>query len=169
MIPEFDINPYWLKGPRILQNLGLDVTGLKFFDLCKISQTSRIRWCHRCACKFFLRDCTRCDGNTSSCLVTRASWTFCTPHYALWWYNAVRSYNRIRLIKVNLISLRNDNLRNFTFCSTVVVNQHVSAHSHSENIAIPLQWRHNEPNGVSNHQPHHCFLNRLFRCRSKKT
>ena len=23
--------------------------------------------------------------------------------------------------------------------------------------------------GVSNHQPHHCLLNRLFRCRSKKT
>ena len=32
-----------------------------------------------------------------------------------------------------------------------------------------LQWRHNERDGVSNHQPHHCFLNRLFRRRSKKT
>ena len=31
------------------------------------------------------------------------------------------------------------------------------------------QWRHNEHNGVSNHQPHHCLLNRLFRRRSKKT
>ena len=31
-----------------------------------------------------------------------------------------------------------------------------------------LQWRH-EHDGVSNHQPHHCLLNRLFRCRSKKT
>ena len=26
----------------------------------------------------------------------------------------------------------------------------------------PLQWRHNERGGVSNHQPHDCFLNRLF-------
>ena len=33
---------------------------------------------------------------------------------------------------------------------------------------IPLQWRHNERNGVSNHQPHECLLNRLFRRRSKK-
>ena len=33
----------------------------------------------------------------------------------------------------------------------------------------PLQWRHNGRNGVSNHQPHHCLLNRLFRRRSKKT
>ena len=31
------------------------------------------------------------------------------------------------------------------------------------------QWRHNERNGVSNHQPHDCLPNRLFRCRSKKT
>ena len=31
-----------------------------------------------------------------------------------------------------------------------------------------LQWRHNGRNSVSNHQPHHCLLNRLFRRRSKK-
>ena len=30
-----------------------------------------------------------------------------------------------------------------------------------------LQWRHN--GFVSNHQPHHCLLSRLFGCRSKKT
>ena len=32
-----------------------------------------------------------------------------------------------------------------------------------------LQWRHIERDGVSNHQPHDCLLNRLFRRRSKKT
>ena len=32
-----------------------------------------------------------------------------------------------------------------------------------------LQWRHNGRDGVSNHQPHPCLLNRLFRRRSKKT
>ena len=32
-----------------------------------------------------------------------------------------------------------------------------------------LQWRHNGHDGASNHQPHHCLLNRLFRRRSKKT
>ena len=32
-----------------------------------------------------------------------------------------------------------------------------------------LRWRHNGHDGVSNHQPHHCLLNRLFRCRSKET
>ena len=34
---------------------------------------------------------------------------------------------------------------------------------------LSLQWRHNGSNGVSNHQPHDCLLNRLFRRRSKKT
>ena len=32
-----------------------------------------------------------------------------------------------------------------------------------------LLWRHNDHDGISNHQPHGCLLNRLFRRRSKKT
>ena len=39
---------------------------------------------------------------------------------------------------------------------------------HHSNIET-LQRRHNDHNGVSNHQPHGCLLNRLFRRRSKKT
>ena len=31
-----------------------------------------------------------------------------------------------------------------------------------------LQWRHNGYDGASNHQPHHCLLNCLFRHRLKK-
>ena len=34
---------------------------------------------------------------------------------------------------------------------------------------VALQRRHNGSDGVSNHQPHDCLLNRLFRRRSKKT
>ena len=32
-----------------------------------------------------------------------------------------------------------------------------------------IQWRHKKRNGVSNHQPHDCFLKRFFRCKTKKT
>ena len=32
-----------------------------------------------------------------------------------------------------------------------------------------LRWRHNGRDSVSNHQPHDCLLNHLFRLRSKKT
>ena len=37
-----------------------------------------------------------------------------------------------------------------------------------ENLSA-LQWRHNRRDSVSNHQPHDCLLNRLFRRGSKKT
>ena len=31
-----------------------------------------------------------------------------------------------------------------------------------------LQWRHNERDSVSNHQPHDCLLNRLFKAKIKE-
>ena len=34
---------------------------------------------------------------------------------------------------------------------------------------VSLRWRHNDHDSVSNHQPHGCLLNHLFRRRSKKT
>ena len=40
---------------------------------------------------------------------------------------------------------------------------------HNMDYQCPLQWRHNGQDGVSNHQPHDCLLNRLFKRRSKKT
>ena len=33
---------------------------------------------------------------------------------------------------------------------------------------VSLQWRHNERDGVSNHQPHDCLLNRLFKAQVKE-
>ena len=43
------------------------------------------------------------------------------------------------------------------------------AWSYLNSGSASLQWRHNGRDGVSNQQPHHCLLNRLFRHRSKKT
>ena len=37
------------------------------------------------------------------------------------------------------------------------------------NYSSSLQWRHNGRDGVSNHQPRDCLLNRLFIRRSKKS
>ena len=39
----------------------------------------------------------------------------------------------------------------------------------TSNYSHALRWRHNERDSVSNHQPHDCLLNRLFRRRSKKS
>ena len=41
--------------------------------------------------------------------------------------------------------------------------------NHASNFPSLLQWRHNDHDGVSNHQPHGCLLNHLFRCRWKET
>ena len=48
----------------------------------------------------------------------------------------------------------------------------VASHSAGDGCRLTstaLQWRHNEHDSVSNHQPHVCLLNRLFGRRSKKT
>ena len=37
------------------------------------------------------------------------------------------------------------------------------------NLGSPLQWRHDERDGVWNHQPRDCFFHRLFMRRSRKT
>ena len=42
-------------------------------------------------------------------------------------------------------------------------------YSPSNLYRLILHWCYNERDGVSNNQPHDCLLNRLFRCRSKKT
>ena len=45
----------------------------------------------------------------------------------------------------------------------------INACNIKKTTVVPLHWRHNEPDSVSNHQPHDCLLNWLFRRRSKKT
>ena len=40
---------------------------------------------------------------------------------------------------------------------------------HTGETYCALRWRHNDHSGVSNHQPHGCLPNRLFRRKSKKT
>ena len=45
----------------------------------------------------------------------------------------------------------------------------VTPHSNHSAIIVPLQWRHNGLDSVSNHQPRHCLLSLLFGRRSKKT
>ena len=60
----------------------------------------------------------------------------------------------------------------------VLENNHQSINgSHQTHYMLPvwedqltntLQWRHDEHDGVSNHQPHDCSLTCLFRRRSKK-
>ena len=62
-----------------------------------------------------------------------------------------------------------------SMCNKHVVLSHGGGGKATQNVngevkmMTSLQWRHDDHDGVSNHQPNSCLLNRLFRCRSKKT
>ena len=49
----------------------------------------------------------------------------------------------------------------------LIASDEQSAHEHINYWCH--RWRHSGRDSVSNHQPHHCLLNLLFRRRSKKT
>ena len=52
---------------------------------------------------------------------------------------------------------------------TDILSPHLSVDIQTKEHIISLHWRHNDHDSVSNHQPHGCLLNRLFRRKSKKT
>ena len=75
---------------------------------------------------------------------------FCSPQY------------KISLILQNRIHI------NAT--SAAISSQHQNAGVEVKSKwHFSLRWRHNDHAGVSNHQPHGCLLNRLFRRKSRKT
>ena len=71
-----------------------------------------------------------------------------------------------------LLWVRNTKIK-VTLLLLVIQSRHKLANLRPELVLTQeqyaLQWLHNGCVGVSNHQPHECLLNRLFRRRSKKT
>ena len=56
------------------------------------------------------------------------------------------------------------------FCTNVLIKVSIETYLYGTfSTLVPLRWRHNGGDSVSNHQPQDCLLNRLFRRRSKKT
>ena len=83
------------------------------------------------------------------CLVTSAGVTIVLPCIS-WWSHWNASVDRTPVNAIN----------GYTVIKWVAVTWFKD---------YALRWRHNERDSVSNHQPHDCLLNRLFRRRSKKT
>ena len=84
--------------------------------------------------------------------------------------------NVMNEIKINLVSyykmhliLETRGLFNIKISSYRCRNFHQKDMMVSQNGDSTLHWRYNDHDGVSNHQPPGCLLNRLFRRRSKKT
>ena len=108
---------------------------------------------------------------------SRITWLYMTTKHSVmkwkgWVCNthalSLSSFIRdIYILKIYMMILTSPNLcslkkiHRFTGKGIPIINLRRSSKS--------LQWRHNGRDSVSNHQPHHCLLNRLFRRRSKKT
>ena len=76
----------------------------------------------------------------------------------------------IKLLKGNSqlnISMHNSHMNPHILF--ICLNAPSAVHVSSRNLWLSLQWRHNGRDSVSNHQPHDCLPNGLFRRRSKKT
>ena len=134
----------------------------------------------RCACLT--------DQGRTGCSQTNISTRFCQwesiitqqrslKHLVLRVYKSVTLTNRwSNIVSQNMYTNHAWILTNF-YCNSYSRQLHllnlffllsfsISCNKHTK--AISLQWRHNERDSVSNHQPRDCFPNRLFRRRSKK-
>ena len=96
----------------------------------------------------------------------RGGW-FDTPPWWLWRQCNVKNKTpylafpcELKVIYVVNILVRHD------CCNVTAVQYDVAVTAW---FSVSLRWRHNGRDSVSNHQPHDCLLNRLFRRRSKKT
>ena len=78
------------------------------------------------------------------------------------------SENKIKMQKRNIFQKMHLNCLLLNFNHLVRFMALTNPRFSSSSNWITLQRRHNEHDGVSNHQPHHCLLNRLFRHRSKR-
>ena len=82
-----------------------------------------------------------------------------------------------KITPLSHVSLPYPHPRNVTVCSQYVhrsvtrrpLRRWYCRYSLGNMAQITLQWRHNGNDSVSNHQPHDCLLNCLFRRRWKKT
>ena len=94
-------------------------------------------------------------------LVIRAVFPWCT------WWNARNNH-----ICIGIGRLKSPSVVLFfhQFVQVVCNNERMESRLYMPYERNPkASWRHNWHGSVSNHQPHGCLLNRLFRRRSKKT
>ena len=86
------------------------------------------------------------------------------PCYVMWSYRIIL----YRITSYHIISHHITSTSHHTTPHHTILYLIFSYVTSCHNLCI-LQWCHNWRDSVSNHQPHDCFLSRLFRRRSKKT
>ena len=100
-----------------------------------------------------------------------AHFIFSTNHAKIWIFFLHRKYfNFIDLVIMNIHqSYMNIQTSVTCFSWWIWLVGRKRGRSFSKRHVYNGKWRHNGRDGVSNHQPHDCLHNRLFRRRSKKT
>ena len=103
-------------------------------------------------------------------------------HIRMYWNRFRRFVNHIHAIQLG--NKHRPNTSSIQLDMTFNDNEYQHAHANNCNLWFQsvddlicygiyyistLRWRHNDHDGVSNHQPRGCLLNRLFSRRSKKT
>ena len=114
---------------------------------------------------------------TSSCIFYR--WCLCHTCAFMWCYTPIAVNNNLVLHEIwaksyfRLTKAVNLQLLIIKCLFTTLLSQQCWCILHSfeppQQKESSLQWRHNERDGVQNHQPHDCLLKRLFKRRSLKT
>ena len=103
--------------------------------------------------------------NNLPALVKIMAWSRSRLYLSQRWLNYWRIYASLGLneLKASQLSCTTADVHHYDVFDDPGIWLHRSVHIFS------LQWRHNGRAGVSNHQLHHCILNRIFGRRSKKT
>ena len=109
---------------------------------------------------------------SSFCIYTNASDRCSNKRiaYSLWCLSIIISWFIGEIYAYSILSILSIWLQDsLLHCIFMAIEQLWESHRISADSPVnswSLQWRHN---GVSNHQPYDCLLNRLFRRRSQKT
>ena len=101
--------------------------------------------------KIFTKLGRRCTNNGVDCNQSELYLVIC--YYSKQYQIKPCTYWQTRLLQMSMRQISDELQRQKSACVST----------------ISLRWRHNGRDGVSDHQPHDCLLNRLFGCRSKKT
>ena len=95
----------------------------------------------------------------------------CESNVLMYWFKRQCTLIMAFCKLCSIVGLIVDIAQSYSWIHTQVsfTNAFSSATKQSRVCMVTLRWRHNDHAGVSNHQPHGCLLNRLFRLKSKIT
>ena len=117
-------------------------------------------------------------GTQIACIIVSIFYdSIATIKIPLLWQNITSPWPRsLEAARMGAIVLILDKYLNSTVVEVPSQNSEPESHDFetSRDLAVnrpsaSLRWRQNGRDSVSNHQPHDCLFNRLFRRRSKKT